>query len=87
MVNTDALKTQLESETDLHWTVSTDKPGLKKFVAVSFEYVIEYRDDRDNWTFRYEDMANPDKDAALGPIQTDHVVDEFRGFVSETFDQ
>lgn len=85
MVSGDDLKTMLESETGLHWTVADDKPSLKRFVAISFEYRLEYSQDRDGWTFIFDDQSTPEEPSKLGLIDTDSVSSEFRGFVQETY--
>lgn len=86
MVDTEELKTVLESETGLDWTVATDKHTLKRFVAVSFEYKVEYYDESDHWRFSFDDKASG-KNSALGPIDTNSVMTEFRPFVRETYSE
>lgn len=84
MVNTDDLQMVLREETDLEWTVAEDKPDLKRFNAVSFQFTLAYRSGKDNWRISFEDAASGDEEA-LGPIDTDNLESEFRGFVSETY--
>lgn len=86
MVDAQELETVLESETGLHWTIADDKPTLKRFVAVSFEYKAEYYENKDHWRLSFEDAASGNSQA-LGPIQTDSVLNEFRPFVEETYSE
>lgn len=86
MVEAQELEEVLESETGLDWTVAEDKPTLKRFVAVSFEYKVKYYESKDHWRFSFEDAASS-ADRGLGPIQTDSIMTEFRPFVKETYSE
>ena len=85
MVNTNDLETVLESETGIQWSVIDDKPNLKRFTAVSFEYRLEYYEEKDGWRFNYDDAAK-NNSQSLGRVDSDDVLEEFRDFVQNTFD-
>lgn len=86
MVDAQQLENILESETGLHWTVSTDKADQKVFVAVSFKYELEYQSEDDKWRLFFEDDASK-HDEARGDIEPDRVPREFRSFVSQTYNK
>lgn len=86
MFEAEDLREILDEETDVNWALIVDKPVRKEFVDVHFRYIVEYDVDGDYWRLSFvEDSRHSGGDSALGPIDTEAVVEEFRGFVQESW--
>lgn len=72
------LKSILEEETQLHWSLIDDNPDYIRLTSVSYEVVVEYIDNA--YRFNFDDAASTRGDSKLGPVKH-NVKSEFRDFV------